>query len=246
LTINDSAFQKCHNLTIVVLGEGVRTIGTNAFLGCAALKIVVLPASVQHVGKGAFGDCTSLQAFVMYNPNPSPTAISIISGAREILDPDTFLDTKDKDTISCSAPEKRFASGPKSIALTRFAGPTMNAEFPFRWGKAKAQSSDWIQLNAYTFSMAFLKKEFRGGLRRPQILPGQLRWLENWMLIQCRASINDSKRIKATSPAVPPELWLKILDFLMLTDIPNVPRDVLSLKGTEAGLTRNPKDHCRL
>jgi hypothetical protein len=237
LTINNSAFKNCTNLTDVILGEGIRTIGTNAFLGCAALKIVVLPASVEHVGNGAFGDCKSLQAFVMYNPYLKPT---VPTG---ILHDETFNGLDGKPITGYEIAEPRFASAPESLALTGFDNP--EGQFPFRWGKAKAQSRGWIQLNAYFFSILFRTKDIlRNGMRRPQILPGQLLWLKNWMLIQCRASINDSKKIKATLPTVPPEIWQMILTFLKLAEIPNIP--VLKLKGTAAGPLQNSKDHCRV
>lgn len=84
--IGSQAFEHCHNLTSVVIQEGVTTIGAYAFIGCrdfsddvyipcyaesykeevtskeseGGLKSVVLPDSLTSIGTGAFQGCSDL------------------------------------------------------------------------------------------------------------------------------------------------------------------------------------------
>ena len=46
--------------SIVVLPEGIKTIGHESFKGCSNLNSVVLPNSVTFIGRSAFYNCTSL------------------------------------------------------------------------------------------------------------------------------------------------------------------------------------------
>ncbi len=49
------------DVTEVVIGEGVTSIGNYAFYGCSALTTVTVPNSVESIGKYAFGLCDSLK-----------------------------------------------------------------------------------------------------------------------------------------------------------------------------------------
>ena len=53
-------------LTLVVVTDGVTTIGDRAFRDCMALTRVYLPESLENIGKGAFSGCNSLQ-FIVYD-----------------------------------------------------------------------------------------------------------------------------------------------------------------------------------
>lgn len=52
--IHSHAFQKCGQLTTVVVEEGVKSIGKNAFSDCPLLKSVTLPSSLEQFGKEMF------------------------------------------------------------------------------------------------------------------------------------------------------------------------------------------------
>jgi hypothetical protein len=62
------------DLTNVIIGTNVTSIGINAFLGCSMLTSVSIPSSVASIGDGAFMDCTAL------------TGISIPDGITRIGD----------------------------------------------------------------------------------------------------------------------------------------------------------------
>ena len=85
LTIEDSAFDSCQNLTNVVIGSNVSSIasyafnycynltgidfptsvtsiGTAAFLNCTGLSNILIPISVTNIGYAAFGSCQNLNA----------------------------------------------------------------------------------------------------------------------------------------------------------------------------------------
>ena len=59
VAIGDRAFENCHQLTEVVIPEGIQSIGWFAFSGCIALKSVTLPKSLSVVQYGAFLNCPS-------------------------------------------------------------------------------------------------------------------------------------------------------------------------------------------
>ena len=55
------------DLTRVIIGNGVTTIGKNAFVGRSALTYVTIPNSVTTIGSSAFNYCTSLTSVTIPN-----------------------------------------------------------------------------------------------------------------------------------------------------------------------------------
>ena len=50
----------CSDLTSVVIGNSVTSIGSYAFSDCSGLTSVTIPESVTSIGDGAFDGCTGL------------------------------------------------------------------------------------------------------------------------------------------------------------------------------------------
>lgn len=59
-TIGMMAFFKCMELTSVEMGDRVRVIEGAAFASCKLLRTMVIPASITDIGGQAFADCASL------------------------------------------------------------------------------------------------------------------------------------------------------------------------------------------
>ena len=59
-TIGESAFEFCTNLTSVNIPATVTSIGNRAFDGCSTLASVNIPASVTSIGNNAFEFCSNL------------------------------------------------------------------------------------------------------------------------------------------------------------------------------------------
>jgi hypothetical protein len=59
-TIGEYAFNRCANLTLVVIPDSVTTIEYQAFFGCSSLTSIVIPDSVTYIGEEAFCACTGL------------------------------------------------------------------------------------------------------------------------------------------------------------------------------------------
>ena len=55
----------CEDITTVVIGNGVTSIGDNAFGNCTVLTSIIIPASVTSIGSSAFGFCASLNSITI-------------------------------------------------------------------------------------------------------------------------------------------------------------------------------------
>lgn len=53
-TIGDWAFGDCQNLTSITIPDGVTSIGNGAFVACSGLTSITIPDSVTSIGEGAF------------------------------------------------------------------------------------------------------------------------------------------------------------------------------------------------
>jgi hypothetical protein len=65
------AFDSCHSLTNVTIGNSVASIGVNAFASCFSLTGISIPASVTYIGEFAFYACFSLTSVYFDGNTPS-------------------------------------------------------------------------------------------------------------------------------------------------------------------------------
>lgn len=102
-------FKNQTGLTSVIIGEGVKVLGSYLFDGCTSLTTINTPNSLEEVGNGIFDDCTSLPIInnIRY---ADKCAISVID-----KDVDNFVLSKETRLIShyCFSGCKRL----KSITL---------------------------------------------------------------------------------------------------------------------------------
>ena len=63
--VSSAAFNGCEDLTVIVLDEGIQTIGEYAFGGCRGLHEIILPQGVKTVSANAFSGCTDLTSVVI-------------------------------------------------------------------------------------------------------------------------------------------------------------------------------------
>ena len=64
-TINAGAFDDCHNLTTVDLGNSLKYIGLACFEE-TAITTITIPSTIEYVGEGAFYQCESLESIKLY------------------------------------------------------------------------------------------------------------------------------------------------------------------------------------
>ena len=62
VTIGDSAFEDCYNITNIYLSNTLTTIGKNAFAYCGSLSSIEIPDSVNEISEGAFMYCSVLSS----------------------------------------------------------------------------------------------------------------------------------------------------------------------------------------
>ena len=65
LSIGDSAFSNCNNLSSIVISDSVTNIGSCAFEGCISLQSVMLPNSLLSISDYTFSGCDSLQSVTL-------------------------------------------------------------------------------------------------------------------------------------------------------------------------------------
>lgn len=70
LSIGDSAFDSCKNLTSIILPDSLTSIGFNAF-SHTPLTGVTIPENVSNIGAGAFQYCTKLTSITVDEKNPN-------------------------------------------------------------------------------------------------------------------------------------------------------------------------------
>ncbi len=75
ISIRNSAFSFCGNLTGVTIPGSVTDIGEHAFMSCSSLINVTIPSSVSRIGDGAFASCSSLPDIVI------PSGVMDIGGS---------------------------------------------------------------------------------------------------------------------------------------------------------------------
>ena len=59
-SIDEGAFEQCHDLTSVTIPGSVKTIGDAAFLGCTALSSAVISEGVETIEGSAFTNCRTI------------------------------------------------------------------------------------------------------------------------------------------------------------------------------------------
>ena len=64
-SIDGSAFEYCKKLNKVVFGKQLKSIGSDAFYGCEGLTSITLPNSVTNIGSSAFHSCLNLSNIVI-------------------------------------------------------------------------------------------------------------------------------------------------------------------------------------
>ena len=69
-TIGSYAFWGCTGLTSVTIPNSVTRIRNSAFSGCTGLTSVTIPNSVTTIGSEAFYECTGLRTISILNPTP--------------------------------------------------------------------------------------------------------------------------------------------------------------------------------
>ncbi len=78
--IEENAFWKCKELTMVVINKGVTTIKWNAFYGCNNLSFITLPNSLTNIDTNAFENCTKLKDVYCYAENIPSTDQLVFEG----------------------------------------------------------------------------------------------------------------------------------------------------------------------
>ncbi|MDD2446008.1 MAG: leucine-rich repeat domain-containing protein, partial [Clostridia bacterium] len=65
ITMGESIFYGCGNLTSIAIPNGVTSIGESSFYNCTSLLDIAIPSSVTSIGNSAFRGCTNLTSIAI-------------------------------------------------------------------------------------------------------------------------------------------------------------------------------------
>lgn len=123
--IDAHAFQKCSNLTNVVIGNGVTNVASGAFIYCANLRSVRLSDSVTQIGKSAFAGCCNITNLIIGTgvKNIPPYAFHGCSNLTSVVIPDSITNIGAHAFSSCTGlTNVVFGAGLASIENYAFRG----------------------------------------------------------------------------------------------------------------------------
>ncbi|MCD7868906.1 MAG: leucine-rich repeat protein, partial [Clostridiales bacterium] len=122
--ISSSAFYACTKLSSINLPDSLENINSLAFWGCTSLTTITIPDSVTKIGGGAFADCTGLQTLKLPDNKNLSVDSSAFDGCKNlVLTVPVFTDTLDTYT------------GVKSINYyyARPSGVTLSSDGTVTW-----------------------------------------------------------------------------------------------------------------
>ena len=148
ISIGNSAFYNCKNLTSVTIPNCVTTIGLGAFAGCNSLPSITIPQSVTSIEGSAFAYCTGLTSVTIPNGITSiegsvffhcqklnsitiPNSVTSIKGnafegcisLKSIIIPNSVIDIGMEAFLDCSSlTSVTFGSSVRSIGNYAFDG----------------------------------------------------------------------------------------------------------------------------
>ncbi|MBQ6979472.1 MAG: InlB B-repeat-containing protein, partial [Clostridia bacterium] len=104
-TIGMRAFAMCSKLTNVTIGSSVTSIGDEAFSGCSSLTSITIPDSVTSIGSSAFYNCSGLTSVTIGNSVTSigNSAFNNCSSLTSITIPNSVTSIGDEAFSGCSS-----------------------------------------------------------------------------------------------------------------------------------------------
>ncbi len=115
ISIGDSAFKECNSLEQIKIPNSVRSIGDNAFDGCRSLKQIEIPNSVASIGDSAFKECNSLEQIEIPNSVTSigDSAFKWCFSLEQIKIPDSVMSMGDDILGECDRLKDIYYTGTK-------------------------------------------------------------------------------------------------------------------------------------
>ena len=104
-SIGKHAFEGCSSLTSVTIPESVTSIGSSAFSSCSSLTSVTIPESVTSIGDYAFSSCSSLTSVTIPNSVTSigEWAFSSCSSLTSVTIPNSVTSIGSGTFYTCSS-----------------------------------------------------------------------------------------------------------------------------------------------
>ncbi len=106
ITIGNSAFEGCNELTTINIPNSVTTIGNSAFEGCSGLTTISIPNSVTTIGSSAFQFCDGLATLYFQSIIPPTASEGCFNGSYNLQT--IYVPQEAVATYQATAPYKEY------------------------------------------------------------------------------------------------------------------------------------------
>lgn len=122
VTIGESAFKDCYNITDVTFGNALTTIGKNAFEYCTSLSFITIPENVKEIPEGAFMYCSSLSNVNFSSMKVTKIGKNAFTGTaiRDITFAEGLVTVEENVFSECSIVEVVFSSTMNNVSRYAF------------------------------------------------------------------------------------------------------------------------------
>jgi len=162
-SLGNYAFEGCASLTEVILGSGLKTIGTYTFQNCKALVSITIPDCVTSLGNYSFDGCTALGTVNLGSAvnTIGSYAFSNCSALQRIMIPASITSISSNAFRGCTGlTEIIFTGNAPTMGSNMFYGVTADAFYPCSnstWTDGKCLNYGgtitWKQAHGYDSAM---------------------------------------------------------------------------------------------
>ena len=131
-TIQQKAFEYCHNLTTINIPNNITSIQAYAFSHCKNLTSIIIPSSVITIGKAAFAFCSNLESVHIISESTTQLEQFAFWNCPKLNDQSKQKIYKFYNQKSTTLLHNTFQNGPGPTL--NFQGSTQKGYGPEMWG----------------------------------------------------------------------------------------------------------------
>lgn len=246
VSIGDCAFDKCSSLASFTIPSSVTNIGVQTFKGCSSLASLTLPSTMASIKVGTFDECTSVVTLLVQPVEMNAIVntgdancwsrlfASFVEDADSDADSDASMDDDDSDASSKEEYDQLLPAGTKIWApdtvVSQLTGPfeacAKLADVP-RHLRAAPDAKTWAGVQLWLWWLP--PSAFRDS--NGEVLDDRVMCKSRAVTIWITMMVGLRGVKLAILPYLPPELWLRMFNFLKHDQLP---KHLVPARQTEA------------